>query len=823
MKHFLFIFLLCHIGIWLNAQHNQILDETLQIKVCDNDFDGIYTFQLENIQQQILSGLNEEGQEDVVYISASNGGVKKVENVSTSPTLVNVCPSNFSLYEIAINQQQEIFVSSSNGIYAFNEDNCQYNYIGNLPDNSRISMSFDTQNNLYVGGFHSKIYRADAGQFTNFYEWENLEVGSSGGDFVVIGDFMYIAWTINDDYFLYKVTLGTNNEFISYENLGLIEYETYGLAAENGKLYGVTPRYLYEIDLETMQTTNVIDNPYASDWWGAAGLHEAIEYEVTFHENLDDAQQGENSLDTSFTNTTPFLQQIFIRVYNETTGETTIYPLNLIVHTAPESTPGILNECSANGQNPNFNLETAISQMLTDTAGINFQFYETEQDAENEENAIPNPTTYTPQNVPATVYVVFDNGDCSAINNITLNSQTETLNLPTSLSFCEGDELLIDASGNFDSYLWTGLQGVDIQNNDETSASITITLPGTYEITVEYGTGCSLTQEIVVTQEALPSFQDETTYPICSDNNPVEIAISDIISTLNVANNNLYYELYLNTDDAENGQNILSNEQEFTNNQVVIIKVKNDANSDCYTLKNLTIQIHENPMVALQENYTICDGETLDFILTNDFSYQWQGFQGEDATNNNPESNTVSITQSGGYSVEVSNAFCTQTYQFEIVYSTSSIITSVDVQGNTITIVSNGTSTAEYSIDGENWYDSPVFNDVENGIYTAYVRDENLCGIATREFVLFEMTNIITPNGDGYNDVWQVKGLQNYPDSVVQIFDRYGKEILNKTIDAEFSWNGTYSGRLVSTGTYWYIIQVSDGRKITGYITVKNY
>ena len=129
----------------------------------------------------------------------------------------------------------------------------------------------------------------------------------------------------------------------------------------------------------------------------------------------------------------------------------------------------------------------------------------------------------------------------------------------------------------------------------------------------------------------------------------------------------------------------------------------------------------------------------------------------------------------------------------------------------------------EYSFDGQNWSNNPNATDLPIGEHIAYVRGENVCGITEFNFALFSFTNVITPNNDGLNDTWYVKGLEAYPGTSVKIFDRYGKLLVDKTIDGSFEWDGTHNGKKLPTDSYWYLIEVVDGRKYSGHITVKNY
>ena len=79
--------------------------------------------------------------------------------------------------------------------------------------------------------------------------------------------------------------------------------------------------------------------------------------------------------------------------------------------------------------------------------------------------------------------------------------------------------------------------------------------------------------------------------------------------------------------------------------------------------------------------------------------------------------------------------------------------------------------------------------------------------------------NTITPNGDKVNDVWTIDGLSKFPHHHVEIFNRYG-QLLFET-NHYTPWDGTYKGKKLPFGTYYYIIELGEGRKAkTGYITI---
>lgn len=80
--------------------------------------------------------------------------------------------------------------------------------------------------------------------------------------------------------------------------------------------------------------------------------------------------------------------------------------------------------------------------------------------------------------------------------------------------------------------------------------------------------------------------------------------------------------------------------------------------------------------------------------------------------------------------------------------------------------------------------------------------------------------NAFTPNGDGVNDVWNIQYLNTYPNASLQIFNRYGQLIFRSTGYAQ-PWDGKINGQVLPVGTYYYIIDPKNGRKvITGSVTI---
>jgi gliding motility-associated-like protein len=109
------------------------------------------------------------------------------------------------------------------------------------------------------------------------------------------------------------------------------------------------------------------------------------------------------------------------------------------------------------------------------------------------------------------------------------------------------------------------------------------------------------------------------------------------------------------------------------------------------------------------------------------------------------------------------------------------------------------------------------------GFYALTVTNQYGCQATDEIEVIIDIgiPNFFTPNGDGYNDTWDIPLLTIEPDATISVYDRFGN-LLVRYKAAEGNWDGTSSGREMTTGTYWYIIEVPGTEKpYTGSVTIK--
>lgn len=137
---------------------------------------------------------------------------------------------------------------------------------------------------------------------------------------------------------------------------------------------------------------------------------------------------------------------------------------------------------------------------------------------------------------------------------------------------------------------------------------------------------------------------------------------------------------------------------------------------------------------------------------------------------------------------------------------------------NSIEILINSNIDYEFSLDGTIYQSSNVFNELLGGDYTVYAKEINGCGILQQTVSILDYPRFFTPNNDGYNDTWSLKGKTDKMYSIY-IFDRYGK--LLKNLPTKGFWDGTFKGKNLPSDDYWFKVVFSDGVVKSGNFTLK--
>jgi gliding motility-associated-like protein len=134
-------------------------------------------------------------------------------------------------------------------------------------------------------------------------------------------------------------------------------------------------------------------------------------------------------------------------------------------------------------------------------------------------------------------------------------------------------------------------------------------------------------------------------------------------------------------------------------------------------------------------------------------------------------------------------------------------VTDAFTENQTITVIATATGDYLYQLDSGPKQTSPIFENVSPGIHSVTVSDANGCSVALTEtnILVIKHPKYFTPNGDGFNDTWNISGLSSSINNKMYIFDRYGKLLKEIATDGA-GWDGTYLGAPVPADDYWFTI-----------------
>jgi gliding motility-associated-like protein len=277
---------------------------------------------------------------------------------------------------------------------------------------------------------------------------------------------------------------------------------------------------------------------------------------------------------------------------------------------------------------------------------------------------------------------------------------------------------------------------------------------------------------------------------------------------------------YPSLTDANNQTNEILNPANYVApNGIVYVRVSN-ANG-CYRVAEITLVVIPPTKSTVLVDKEICIENKTTLDAGPDFDgYQWS---------TGATTQIISDVTVGTYSVILKKGDCF-TKQTVTVYATQQpVISNIEVTTNDITVFAiGGTAPYKYSIDNINWQDSNVFTDIKRGDITVYVKDFFNCEPLQATVTVPNIVNVITPNGDGINDVLDYSALANKPNLLLGIYDRYGVKIFEGNKDTGYKWDGTINKtKKVSTGNYWFSISWNESKnktpiKFSGWILVKN-
>ena len=211
-------------------------------------------------------------------------------------------------------------------------------------------------------------------------------------------------------------------------------------------------------------------------------------------------------------------------------------------------------------------------------------------------------------------------------------------------------------------------------------------------------------------------------------------------------------------------------------------------------------------------------------------SFDWQTISGTVLANTLTLSvNPPTITQ---YVLLAQNGVCTNSATVTVSIAALPIANAGPSQsiliGNTATIGGNPTNPAGGTIVwqpnvflSDSTVGNPVASPSVTTTYTVIVTNSLGCK-ATDSMVVtilppFVIPTGFTPNGDGKNDSWMIDNMNLFPNVEIEVYNRWGEQLFYSKGNYT-PWNGTYAGKPVPVGTYYYIIRLNDPKYPDHYV-----
>ncbi|WP_395045312.1 T9SS type B sorting domain-containing protein [Flavobacterium sp.] len=483
-----------------------------------------------------------------------------------------------------------------------------------------------------------------------------------------------------------------------------------------------------------------------------------------------------------------------------------------------------------------FDLTTANTTLYAGTDS-QFAYYLTQANANDNVNAITNFLNYPNITNPQTIYVRVYNANCYQVTSLTLNVYDKPVVVAGTLTSCATN---LDGTANFNlTTANTQFNSVDatlvytfytsmsnLTNNIPISPATSFqntSNPQTVYVKATSTNGCFSTTELElnvnpVTRLSISDFLQ------CDDDSDGFVSFNLGNKTTEIAAllppDTYTYTYYISETDAFNSLSPIA--QNYTNiSSPETIYVRAQGLTGCPFIINFDLVVLTKPVLNIDEERNICDGGTITLDAGPGFdSYLW-------STGQNTQ--TILVTNSGTFSVTVTYDYgtvtCSTSETINVVKSSVATITSIVVNDwtdnqNVITVTVDGLGVYEYSLDNEVFQTSPVFEGLLSGIYTVYIRDINECGTVFQQVYVLMHPKFFTPNGDGFNDVWNVRFSSFEPNMNVKIYDRFGK-IITGFKGSDAGWDGTYNGQFLPSTDYWFVVTREDGKIFKGHFTMK--
>lgn len=390
---------------------------------------------------------------------------------------------------------------------------------------------------------------------------------------------------------------------------------------------------------------------------------------------------------------------------------------------------------------------------------------------------------------------VTNSAGCTAADSVrVIAGNASALALPDSIFVCKGQAKTLDA-GAFATYRWS---------TDATTRTISVSMAGNYSVTVTNTSGCTASDSVRVQAATLPQLELGDTAFICNGENLMLDAGEQTIYRWST--NATTRSITVST--AGNYSVTVTNRAGCTASDT--IRVQADASFEA-KIENDTL--------------SICSGGSLQLRASLADAYQWIDTS-KTLSALNIRTPTARPRTTTAYTLIASSSCGSDTVKVEVkvleAQGTAGPDTSITV-GDELQLYASGGATyfwffTEYPVSDAR-IPNPTTKPEDSTSYFVMITDANGCKKldTINVFVAIDSAdvkavNMITPNGDGKNDVLEFKDIQKNGLNTLKVYNRWGDLVyqkINYQNDDE-RFDGTRKGKLLPAGNYYYVLSFRD-------------
>ena len=470
-----------------------------------------------------------------------------------------------------------------------------------------------------------------------------------------------------------------------------------------------------------------------------------------------------------------------------------------------------------------------------------------------------------------TFYVNDENGcesiqiDTSIILRPAMSIDLDSLNV-TCFGYNDGEVLVnINDSTGGCTYDWTGPDG----SFTSLTENITGLKPGTYTVTVtdsNYPETCKSTASIEVLEPEILKADITVKDKFCVTSDAIDPVLAQgAINADGLGGTPTYNYSWVGPDGFTSTSDYLTNLDPGVysltltdDNNCVYVKDTTVNSNNEYDIAGLSISIEDtaicwNEPVIIKTNYT-GNADTIYYQISEYIGGYWEASQYEVEITENPLTIEQYINGEAIFEIaRVENDYCKEsiTTNIDLEYFPSFNLDILDydvnplddtleikgvTQGELSALVSDETGLSFQWYPIGDWFNSPnskttIIKPEDSGTFTVVVESEDGCIDSSSIYVLFipaiKPQKGFSPNGDGVNDYWFIKYIDNFKLNEVVVFNRWGVKVYEQkgynNNDPDRRWDGkSKGGKDLPSGTYYYVIKLNDQgfAPITGPITI---